>query len=132
MQDSSVVFAVYLDLLNLSLTRLLLNKRTQVFWFRIFTWLTHSTFKMAFVWESWNPPGATSFYVSTSIWEPHLHTKNYPFASCYCCARVVITFLWLVIFLISIGYLSTLFAFHISSSFIEIKFTFLSVFIFYI
>ena len=47
--DSSVVFNVYLDWLDLCLTSLLFQIRPQMFWFSIFTWLTHCTFKTAYV-----------------------------------------------------------------------------------
>ena len=48
-QDSSVVFTVNLSWLDLSLARLLLNKRMQVFCFSNFTCLAHCSFKMAHI-----------------------------------------------------------------------------------
>ena len=50
--DSSVEFADNFFWAAQNLTRFLCNKRTQVFWFSIFTWLTHCTFKMAFI-KAW-------------------------------------------------------------------------------
>ena len=72
-------FAVYTynsDLLALSLTRFLLNKRTQGFWYRIFTWLTHCTVNMAYIDEGFIVAHKYLCISEIVSYHENVHTKS--------------------------------------------------------